>query len=40
MRSLQVWFEDDDFELLSAAKGETSWREFILTLVTNKKKKR
>jgi len=38
MKSITVIFEDEDFELLNLAKGETGWREFILTLVTPKKR--
>ncbi len=37
MKQLNVVFEDEDYDLLITAKGETPWREFILTLVKSKK---
>ena len=33
MKSLQVWFEDEDFEKLQRAKGKATWRKFFLSLV-------
>lgn len=39
MKTINVTFEDNEFDSLETAKGETGWREFILTLVTTKKKK-
>jgi len=33
MRSIQIYFEDEDFEKLEKLKGELSWRNFILNLV-------
>lgn len=32
MKSIQVYFEDEDYEKLLARKGNKTWREFILTL--------
>lgn len=39
MKTILVTFDDDDFALLNEVKGETTWREFILTLVTPKVKR-
>lgn len=40
MKNLHVLFNDDDYELLETAKPQgMNWRQFILTLVTPKKKK-
>jgi hypothetical protein len=36
MKSVNIWFEDDDFETLTTAKGEQTWREFVLTLIRSK----
>jgi predicted CopG family antitoxin len=33
MRSINVYFEDKDFEELEEAKGKQSWRDFILSLL-------
>ena len=33
MKSINVTFEDEEFKRLEKAKGEKSWREFILQLV-------
>ena len=30
MKSIQIWFEDADFEKLQRAKGSTTWRKFLL----------
>lgn len=40
MKTINVTFEDKEFELLEVAKGEDNWREFILTLVQSKNSKR
>lgn len=32
MKSIQVYFEDKDFEKLEKQKGNLSWREYILKL--------
>jgi len=32
MKSITVYFEDQDFEDLSKLKGEMTWREFVLQL--------
>jgi hypothetical protein len=32
MKSIQVYFEDADFEKLEKQKGKQSWREYILTM--------
>lgn len=38
MRSINVYFEDDDFEKLEKEKRKNqSWREFILEKCINKK---
>lgn len=40
MKTINVTFDDDEFELLDKAKGlSLSWREFILTLVQTKKRR-
>jgi hypothetical protein len=40
MKTINVTFEDNEFELLDEAKGQQqNWREFILTLVVSKKKR-
>jgi len=33
MKSIQIYFEDEDFKKLEKLKGDMSWREFILKLV-------
>ena len=33
MKSINVTFEDEEFKRPEKAKGEKSWREFILQLV-------
>gem|GEM_PF-4704212 len=33
MKSLQIWFEDADFEKLKRAKGSGTWRKLFLSLV-------
>ncbi|KKL94688.1 hypothetical protein LCGC14_1862240 [marine sediment metagenome] len=37
MKSINVIFEDEDYEKLEKAKGELGWREFILTLIKKEK---
>jgi len=39
MRTINITFENEEFELLEVAKQDMNWREFILTLVTSKKKR-
>lgn len=39
MKTINVTFEDDEFNILETAKQERNWREFILTLITPKGKK-
>jgi predicted CopG family antitoxin len=36
MRTIHETFEDKDFERLKKLKGNRSWRQFILELVSNK----
>ena len=37
MKTLNITFEDEDYDLLSEAKGEDlGWRDFFLTLVKPK----
>lgn len=36
MKTINVTFEDEEIEQLQAVKGELSWREFIMQLVTPK----
>ena len=38
MKTINVTFEDEEMDRLLVAKGDTPWREFILTLVTSKKR--
>ena len=33
MKQLNVYLDDRDYELLKAAKGERTWREFLMTVV-------
>jgi len=33
MRSIQVYFDDEDFERLEKQKGDLSWREYIMKLL-------
>jgi hypothetical protein len=33
MKSINITFEDSEFEALLRKKGDRSWREFILTLI-------
>ncbi|MFX1340631.1 MAG: hypothetical protein ACFFDK_18620 [Promethearchaeota archaeon] len=37
MKSITVYFEDLEFDKLKEAKKDTSWHDFILKLVDNKK---
>ena len=40
MRSILIHVDNADYDLLVAAKGDnTSWRDFLMTLVTPKAKK-
>jgi hypothetical protein len=39
MKTINVYFDDEDYELLEQAKGVLGWRDFILTLVKAKKVK-
>lgn len=36
MKTINVTFTDEEFELLEVAKKKTNWRNFILTLVQSK----
>jgi len=38
MKTINVSFEDEEFDRLNSIKGSDSWREFILTLTEIKKK--
>ena len=38
MKSITVYFEDKEFEELKEAKKNTSWHDFILTLIPENKK--
>jgi predicted CopG family antitoxin len=37
MKTINVTFEDEEFEQLNDAKGDDNWRDFILVLVKPKK---
>lgn len=37
MKTINVTFEDLEFEQLNIIKGDDSWRDFILTLTQTKK---
>lgn len=39
MKTINVTFDDEEFEQLETAKKEENWRCFILTLVRTKRKK-
>jgi len=39
MKTINVTFEDEEYEMLTAIKMDENWRNFILTLVQPKKKK-
>jgi len=39
MKTINVTFDDEEFEQLEAVKKDTPWRIFILTLVHNKEEK-
>ena len=36
MKQLNVTFEDEEWDIIIAAKKDMNWREFILTLVKSK----
>jgi len=36
MKSIQIYFEDEDFEKLEKQKGNMSWRDFILKTIKEK----
>jgi hypothetical protein len=38
MKTINITFEDEEFELLTTAKKGLNWREFVLTLVETKKR--
>ena len=38
MKTINVTFEDEEFEQLNAIKQNDNWREFILNLVKPKKR--
>lgn len=37
MRTMNVVFEDEEFDRLTKAKGELNWHDFVLTLAERKK---
>ena len=37
MKTINATFEDEEFERLEIAKGDNTWREFILTLIESKR---
>lgn len=39
MKAINIYVEDEDFEKLEKKKGEKSWREFVLLLLTLKEEK-
>ena len=39
MKTINVTFEDEEFERLEMVKRDLSWREFILTIVDHKEVK-
>lgn len=39
MKTINVTFEDENFEELLIAKGENNWMDFILTLLPKKRVK-
>lgn len=38
MKSINVYFEEEDYEKLKEAKGKMSWRDFILQLINKEEK--
>jgi len=38
MKSINVYFENEEFEKLSKAKGKQSWHDFIMNLIKKQKK--
>lgn len=38
MKSLMVTFENDEWELLIKAKGEETWRKFLISLAESRLK--
>lgn len=38
MKSITVYFDDKEFEELKEAKKDTSWHDFILTLLPEEKR--
>lgn len=40
MKSINVYFEDNEFEKLIKAKGDQSWHDFIMKLVKSTKNKK
>jgi len=38
MKTINVTFEDKEFEQLNSVKGDLNWRDFILQWITPKKK--
>jgi hypothetical protein len=37
MKNINIPMDDEDFDLLTAAKGDMTWLEFMMTLVQSKK---
>lgn len=40
MKSINVYFENEEFERLSKEKGDLSWHDFILKLIDKKPKQK
>jgi hypothetical protein len=39
MKTINIYFEDDEMEQLQDVKGDLTWREFVLQLVQPKNNK-
>ena len=39
MKALNVYFEDQEFELLIKKKGKKSWHDYIMELANNNKRR-
>lgn len=38
MKTINVTFEDDEYEQLTSAKADVNWHDFILVLVNKKRR--
>ena len=38
MKVITIYFEDEDFKKLKRVKGKLSWRDLILTLISEEEK--